>query len=83
MYSLDNYIVGMNVSMDGGFVDGGFGGEFGGDMGMGMETTVKDPIMSNPIFVGGICTLTLAISVVLGILWAKRKIKKGFGLYED
>lgn len=79
MYSLDNYVVGMKVTMDGGFVDGGFGG----DMGMGMETTVKDPIMSNPIFVGSICALTLAVSVALGILWAKRKIKKGFGLYED
>jgi len=81
MYSLDNYVVGMKVSMDGGFIDGGFGGDFGGDM--GMETAVKDPIMSNPVFVGSICALTLAVSVALGILWAKRKIKKGFDLYED
>ena len=65
------------------------------DMGVGVDTgmyeeipmdgpsTNKDPIMSNMLFVVGISTLTLAISIGIGILLAKRKIKKGFELYED
>ena len=44
---------------------------------------VKDPIMSNWFFVGGISAATLVVSIVLGILLAKRRIKKGIELYED
>lgn len=43
----------------------------------------KDPILSSWIFVIGISVLVLAASVALGILLAKRKIKKGIELYED
>ena len=65
------------------------------DMGVGVDTGMyeevpmdapsqsKDPIMSSMLFVVGITTLTLAISIGIGILLAKRKIKKGFELYED
>lgn len=82
----------LNIDMEGsigGGIDGGFegefGGNFGGDMGFGEipMPTVKDPIMSNAFFVGGISVVTLAVSIGLGILLAKRKIKKGFELYED
>lgn len=67
-------------------VDMGMGS--GPDMGMGTEVpmdggSVKNPLLSSWVFVAGITTLTLAISVGLGILLAKRKIKKGFELYED
>lgn len=60
----------------------------GTDVGMGTEVPVdgnatKAPLLSSWVFVIGITTVTLAISIGLGILWAKRKIKKGFELYED
>ena len=51
--------------------------------GMDGATKVRDPIMSNWFFVGGITALTLGVSIALGLLLAKRKIKKGYGLYED
>ncbi|SHO54191.1 hypothetical protein [Anaerocolumna xylanovorans] len=62
-------------------------GEFTGDASAGMPTdmggTVKDPLLSSWPFVIGISFLTLAVSVAVGILLAKRKIKKGIELYED
>lgn len=71
----------------------GGGGEVAGDAGGGVSPdgtsagmgggTVKDPLLSNWPFVIGISFLTLAVSVVIGILLAKRKIKKGIELYED
>jgi hypothetical protein len=48
-----------------------------------MGTEVKDPILSSWPFVIGISTAVLAVSVALGVLLAKRKIKKGIELYED
>ena len=50
---------------------------------MGEETGVKDPLLSNWFFVGGISAVTFTAAVLLGLLWAKRKIKKGIDLYED
>ncbi|MBP1756374.1 MAG: putative rane protein [Firmicutes bacterium] len=44
---------------------------------------VKDPLLSSWPFVIGISTVVLTISVVIGVLLAKRKIKKGIELYED
>lgn len=46
-------------------------------------TGVKDPLLSNWLFVIGISFVVFAVSVTLGILLAKRKIKKGIELYED
>lgn len=63
--------------MDGGSMEGGV---MEGDMG-GVKT--KDPLLSNWAFVIGITVLSLAVSIGLGILLAKRKIKKGFELYEN
>lgn len=47
------------------------------------DPQVKDPLLSSWPFVIGISTVSLAVSIVLGILLARRKIKKGFELYED
>jgi hypothetical protein len=44
---------------------------------------VKDPLLSSWPFVIGISAAVLAISIVIGVLLAKRKIKKGIELYED
>ena len=48
-----------------------------------MGAGVKDPLLSSWPFVIGISTVVLAVSVALGVLLAKRKIKKGIELYED
>jgi hypothetical protein len=48
-----------------------------------MGNGVKDPLLSSWPFVIGISFAVLAISVALGVLLAKRKIKKGIELYED
>jgi len=58
-------------------------GDMSGGMGEMTGTTIKDPLLSGWPFVIGISSLTLVISIGLGILLAKRKIKKGFELYED
>lgn len=71
--SEDAYIGGM----EGGSVEGGdMGGEMGG-------AKAKDPLLSSWAFVIGITAISLAVSVGLGILLAKRKIKKGLELYEN
>lgn len=66
---------GMDTGMD-------IGGDIGGDMSSGTEATVKDPLLSSWVFIGGISAATLAVSIVLGILLAKKRIKKGFDIYE-
>lgn len=66
-------------NIEGGYIDEGYmNGEFPVE-----GSTVKDPILSSWPFVIGVSAGVLVISVVLGILLAKRKIKKGFELYED
>ena len=40
-------------------------------------------LLSNWFFVGGVSTGTLVLSLVIGLLLAKAKIKKGFDVYED
>ncbi len=63
-----------------GDTSGDTNGEMYGDI---TGATTKDPILSSWPFVIGISSITLIVSIVLGILLAKRKIKKGFELYED
>ena len=46
-------------------------------------TQGKDPLLSSWPFVIGISAAVLAVSIVIGVLLAKRKIKKGIELYED
>lgn len=43
----------------------------------------KDSLLSSWPFVIGISTAVLLVSIVLGTLLARRKIKKGIDLYED
>jgi len=42
-----------------------------------------DSLLSNWAFVGGVSGAVLLLSVVIGLLLAGRKIKKGFDVYED
>ena len=58
------------------------------DMMAGMETEAAtevsiDSLLSNWFFVGGVSGGVLLLSVVIGLLLAKSKIKKGFDVYED
>lgn len=55
----------------------------GMELGMESGSTVKDPLLSNWFFIGGISAGSLVVGVVLGILLAKKKIKKGIDLYEN
>ncbi len=60
------------------------GDMMGGDMGdIGTETGVKDPILSNIPFVSITIGAALVVGIVLGILLGKKRIKKGFDLYEN
>lgn len=52
----------------------------GMEMGMG---EVKDPLLSSWPSVIGISAVVLAVSIVVGVLLAKLRIKKGIDLYED
>lgn len=77
-----------DLAVDGGYTEDYTGMDTGmmGDMyGMtGTEgTEVKDPLLSNWFFVIGISVATLVVSVGLGILLAKKRIKKGIELYEN
>lgn len=58
-----------------------FGDEMTGDMTEGME--VKDPLLSSWPFVIGVSSAVLVVSILLGVLLARRKIKKGIEIYED
>ncbi len=70
------------VSVETEISDGEVGSELPGDF-PGADAAVKDPLLSSWPFVIGITAVTLAVSVLCGILLAKRKIKKGYELYED
>lgn len=72
------------VAVDGMVVGEDMSGGMPGDM-YGEVTTDSNggSLLSSWAFVGGITAVTLAISIVLGILLAKKRIKKGFDLYED
>lgn len=55
-------------------------------MTFGTETTSEvsiDSLLSNWYFVGGVSSGMLLLSIVIGLLLAKHKIKKGFDVYED
>ena len=47
------------------------------------ELPLGDKLMGSWVFIGGVAAAVLAVGVLLGILSAKRKIKKGIDLYED
>jgi hypothetical protein len=81
---IDESAVKDGASMDGGFADPVMGEDIYTDpmMETGM-LEVKDPLLSSWPFVIGISAAVLFVSVFLGALLAKRKIKKGIELYED
>ena len=69
--------------IDPGFFDEGYmepGMEPGMEMGM---AEVKDPFLSSWPSVIGISAAVFVVSIALGALLAKLKIKKGIDLYED
>lgn len=71
-------------AFDEGYIDPGYIEE--DIMYPGMETgmtEVKDPLLSSWPFVIGISAAVLVVSIVIGALLAKLKIKKGIDLYED
>lgn len=72
------------IAVDGGGVpvDGGMEGDPGIN-GENMEGTLKDPLLSSWPVVIGISIATIALGLALGILLAKKRIKKGIVLYED
>ena len=58
------------------------------DMMMETETTATtevsmDSLLSNWFFVGGVTGGMFIFSILIGLLAAKSKIKKGFDVYED
>jgi len=56
------------------------------DMMVESEATTEvsiDSLLSNWYFVGGVSAGVLLLSIVIGLLLAKSKIKKGFDVYED
>ncbi|MBP3616425.1 MAG: hypothetical protein J6J38_00130 [Lachnospiraceae bacterium] len=58
-------------------------GEWNGTMTGTEQVSKVDELMSSWVFVGGVTAGVLAIGILLGLLSAKRKIKKGIDLYED
>ena len=73
-------IEGEEIGMEG---DMSTGMDFGMMPGMEGGQEVKDPLLSNWVFIGGISAASLVVGVIIGILLAKKKIKKGIDLYEN
>ncbi len=71
------------VLVDGGGEMIGGGNSMGGMDGTGTGTGVKDPILSNVPFVAGTISAALVLGIVFGVLLGKKRIKKGFDLYEN
>ncbi|ROR31397.1 hypothetical protein EDD66_10113 [Mobilisporobacter senegalensis] len=70
--------------VDGGAVSGE--GAMEGDPGMygeNIEGMQKDPLLASWPFVAGISLATIVLGLTIGILLAKKRIKKGIVLYED
>lgn len=67
------------VAVNGGFTEDGTMV----DPMLGNATAVKDPLLASWPFVIGLSSGVLLISIVLGVLLAKLRIKKGIDLYED
>lgn len=69
------------VIIDPGYMDGGMFPD--GGMMVDPTSGMKSSLLSSWPFVIGISSAVLAVSIVLGALLARRKIKKGIELYED
>lgn len=63
--------------------DMGYGGmDYAGDFSSETGSASK-PLLARPVFVIGVTCATFVVAVVLGLLLAKRRIKKGIDLYEN
>lgn len=71
------------VMVDGGGEMIGGGNSMGGMDGTETGAGVKDPILSNVPFVAGTISAALVLGIVFGVLLGKKRIKKGFDLYEN
>lgn len=76
------FVGGGGISVDYGGMNG-MNMRDGGEQGSGTSAVSMDALLSNWIFVGGISGAVFLISVAVGLLLAKHKIKKGFDVYED
>ena len=74
---------GGGVMVDGGGEMIGGGNSMGGMDGTETGTGVTDPILSNVPFVAGTISAALVLGIVFGVLLGKKRIKKGFDLYEN
>lgn len=63
--------------------DMGYSNEIGEMTGSTQQTAKVDELMSSRVFVGGITVGVFVLGLLLGLLSAKGKIKKGMDLYED
>ncbi|MDE7324678.1 MAG: hypothetical protein K2N63_00075 [Lachnospiraceae bacterium] len=87
MLNYDGMLLGARVMIGGGngvMINAGSMMDDGGIMdNVGSETGVKDPILSNVPFVASTISVALVAGIVLGALLGKKRIKKGFDLYEN
>lgn len=61
-----------------------YGDYSGSNMGGDMETsTAKDPILSSIPFVASTISVALVVGIILGVLLGRKRIKKGFDIYEN
>lgn len=74
----NNHVGTLSVMLDWGYDSNMMAGETETSTGISMDT-----LLSNWFFVGGVSGGVFVLSVVVGLLLAKRKIKKGFDVYED
>lgn len=74
------FVGGGDVAIDG-MGNMGIGND--GEQSSGTSAISMDALLSNWFFVGGISGAMFLVSVAVGLLLAKRKIKKGFDVYED
>lgn len=77
---------GVMIGGGGGVMVGGDGSNMGDNPGGSLDTNSAkgiDGLLANWGFVGGVSAATLAVSIVLGILLAKKRIKKGIDPYEN
>ena len=75
--------VSVDIGYDGSMGIGYDGTSNNGEQNSGTSAVSMDGLLSNWIFVGGISGAVFLISVAVGLLLAKHKIKKGFDVYED
>lgn len=77
-FNMGMVVIEGNSSSGGYYMDGGFEGEI-----KDSENTSSGTLLSNWFFVGGVSGGVFLISVIFGIILAKKRIKKGIDIYEN